>query len=126
MKLRIRGNSIRLRLTRSEVEQLASEGEVEEVVHFGQPDLPFTYRITTSNSEKVAARFEGRRISVSIPLAEADAWSGSEDVAVEGFQTIDENQRLRILVEKDYACLTEREGEDESDAFPNPSRAAKC
>jgi hypothetical protein len=27
---------------------------------------------------------------------------------------------LRILVEKDFACLAPREGEDESDMFPNP------
>ena len=27
---------------------------------------------------------------------------------------------LRVLVEKDFACLTVREGEDDEDAFPNP------
>jgi hypothetical protein len=28
---------------------------------------------------------------------------------------------LRIVVEKDFACLTAREGEDESDNFANPN-----
>jgi hypothetical protein len=28
---------------------------------------------------------------------------------------------LQILVEKDFACLTPRKGEDDGDAFPNPN-----
>jgi hypothetical protein len=30
---------------------------------------------------------------------------------------------LKILVEKDFACLAPREGEDESDMFPHPKAA---
>jgi hypothetical protein len=44
-----------------------------------------------------------------------------------GEQVLDDGAKLTILVEKDFACLTPREGEDESDMFPNPDDdGAKC
>ncbi|MGH8167708.1 MAG: DUF7009 family protein [Woeseiaceae bacterium] len=36
-----------------------------------------------------------------------------------GAQPLDGDE-LSILVEKDFACLAPREGEDDSDKFPNP------
>ena len=36
-----------------------------------------------------------------------------------GEQVLDDGSTLKVLVEKDFACLTERE-EDESDMFPHP------
>jgi hypothetical protein len=38
-----------------------------------------------------------------------------------GAQPAAADAELRIVVEKDFACLTAREGEDESDNFPNPN-----
>ncbi len=37
-----------------------------------------------------------------------------------GDETLDDGDALKILVEKDSACLTPREGEDESDMFLHP------
>jgi hypothetical protein len=126
MKLRIKGDSIRLRLTRREVEQLNSEGVVEAAVHFGGTTPPLVYRVKTSHDSAVSTAFDGRQLTISIPFSVADDWISSEQVGIEAFQTIDENQSLRILVEKDFACLTKREGEDESDAYPHPATAAFC
>ena len=39
-------------------------------------------------------------------------------------QDVGGDEPLRILVEKDFACLVEREGEDDSDAFPHPDGGA--
>ena len=44
MKLRIRGDSLRLRLTRGEVEALADSGEVRETIHFGPSALDYVLR----------------------------------------------------------------------------------
>ena len=38
----------------------------------------------------------------------------------EGEQVLEDGERLAILVEKDFVCLTDRENEDESDMFPHP------
>ena len=54
-------------------------------------------------------------------------WADSEQVSIEAVQTIDDGSELKILVEKDFACLTPREGEDESDLFPHPEEGeANC
>ena len=42
------------------------------------------------------------------------------DQVGEGEQQHDNGDVLSILVEKDFACLAPREGEDESDMFPHP------
>ncbi len=119
MKLRIRGDSIRLRLTQSEVKQLADAGRVEESTHFG-PDERFTYAIVTSGNAHVEAKLEARTIEVSVPAATARAWATSDSVGIEGSRDLGDGKALRILVEKDFACLTERPHEDDADAFPNP------
>jgi hypothetical protein len=42
-------------------------------------------------------------------------------VGFEAEQSTGGSERLRILVEKDWACLTARDGEEDVDAFPNPN-----
>ncbi len=125
MKLRIRGNSIRLRLTRSEVEQLGRTGTVSEDVEFGATSPGFCYQLSaTDDNIATHAKFEDHCLSISVPASQAERWIGSDEVGIEEMQSIDKNKFLRILVEKDFACLTERDGEEESDAFPNPAAAA--
>ena len=124
MKLRIRGNSIRLRLTRSEIAQFADTGSVEERVEFGFTKPALFYRLDrTDDGNGARANFEDQCLSVSIPAADAEKWIESEQVGIEGMQPIGINQVLRILVEKDFACLAERVNEDDSDAFTNPNTA---
>ena len=64
MKIRMRGNSIRLRLTQSESSRLSEMGEVEEVVGFGG-DNNFVYAVKTKpNLEEVYADFSDCKIVV--------------------------------------------------------------
>lgn len=117
MKLRIRGNSIRLRLTRSEVEQLTSVGVVEEFVDFGPGNARFIYALeSAADVEVISAKYENNRLSVHVPRRAASDWAGSDKVSLES----PESSELKILVEKDFACLTPRKGEDETDMFPHP------
>jgi hypothetical protein len=53
-------------------------------------------------------------------------WASTEKAGFETQQEIGNGKSLRILVEKDFACLERRDGEDESDAFPHPVSAEKC
>lgn len=116
MKLRIRGNSIRLRLLKSEVARLAESGEVSESTDFGG-GAKLTYRlIVDSQAGDVAASFASGVISVNLPAAVAEEWAANdEQVGIEA-----EIDGLSILIEKDFACLTREDDPDNLDAFPNP------
>lgn len=126
MKLRIRGNSIRLRLTRSEVEQFGNSGLVADTVEFGQGWDAFQYQLEVGSNGEAGAKFEGSCMTVIVPVEDAEHWTSSEQVGLEYLQPISMDENLRILVEKDFACLAERPDEDDSDAFLNPLVLAKC
>ena len=119
MKLRIRGNSLRLRLTKTEVAQLASSGKVEEFVDFGTSGTTLVYGIEVSNDRHdIAATFDNGRICVYVPKENANAWTQTDLVGLESGQN-----DMKIVVEKDFACAQPRTGEDEADMFPNPASA---
>lgn len=113
MKLRIKGNSLRLRLTRSEVAQLAETGLVEELTNFGSSHL--IYAIKTAQQDQLTAGFSDGRITVQIPLEFAAAWPDNEVVGLQY-----EGAGLQILVEKDFVCIDRKE-EDQSDQYDHPS-----
>lgn len=125
MKLRIRGDSLRLRLARGEVEHLAETGEVRETIHFGARALDYALRCAELDQPR--AQFEAEAIIVELPRAAALAWARSDQVGIEAEQPLAEGV-LRLLIEKDFKCLAPREGEDDSDAFPHPGAAtgASC
>ena len=111
MKLRIKGDTIRLRLTQSEVAALARGDAVVETTSLPQM---FIYTLETSG-DTIGAAFDGGRMTVNVPQAIALRWAGTEEVSIRGREG-----GVEILVEKDFACLVPREGEKDPDAFPNP------
>lgn len=120
MKLRILDNSIRLRLTRSEVDTLSAEGIVAGGTAF-PGGREFRYVLESSPaSVSPAAFFSERVITVRLPEDAVRAWASSDEVSIAGEQRLDEGAVLDLLVEKDFRCLTGREGEDESDMFEHP------
>lgn len=128
MKLRVRHNSIRLRLTQSETTRLAESGRIEETIEFGfQPNERFVYAIEKSKmANDISAVFENREIKVFVPEKQLDNWINTEQVGIEAEQNAGSGKTLRILIEKDFACLAPRRGEDDSDAFPHPPESKSC
>ena len=120
MKLRIKGNSLRLRLTQSEVAQFAEKGEVVESIGFGNA-AQLDYALRQSDSEEIRAQFGSNRIEVIIPKKIAENWTTTDQVGFENEVPINEEDSLSILVEKDFNCLKPRPNEDETDMFPNPN-----
>ena len=118
MKLRVRGSSLRLRVTRGEVEQLRAGAVVAESVAFGSGSL--IYALTVADVPAMRASFDGGRIEVTLPRAQAERWLRSEEVGMQARQEVGEGGPLQLLVEKDFACLKPRQGEDDADAFPHP------
>lgn len=126
MKLRIRGDSLRLRLTQGEVAGLVERGSIEDRVTFG-PGVSLTYCISVHRGEdsKIEAILEqGTGVAIVVRASESlvHAWANdSNRVGFEAAQDLGGGKVLRILVEKDFACLVERPHEDDADAFPNPN-----
>jgi hypothetical protein len=120
MKLRIRGSTIRLRLTQGEVARVASEGRVEDAIVFA-PGEKLVYALALGEGPSLRARYAPGRIDVTAPRAAAREWADSDRVGMEGEQPIEGGVALKILVEKDFACLKPRSDDDDADAFPNPN-----
>lgn len=119
MKLRIRDNSVRLRLTKSEVKHLCDTHSIESTVGFpGGRRLRYAIGVSAADAAMTAS-YRDDTLLVSLPAKMAADWEKSDEITLSGAVDIG-GDTLSILVEKDFACLSPREGEDESDMFANP------
>lgn len=122
MKLRILDDTLRLRLSQSDVARFEAEGAVEATIHFGSgDDDALVYRLERDETAtELHAELCGRVITVRVPAAAAREWTGTGKVGMEVSQPLHEGRRLHILVEKDFKCAIPRAGEEDYDGFPNP------
>lgn len=127
VKIRIRDNLIRLRLSQGEVDTMNDTGVVTSRTGF-PGGREFSYSLESSPaSVSPAAFYSDNKITIRLPETVVLAWVTTDQVSIEGEQLLDDGQKLSILVEKDFACLAPRPGEDESDMYPNPDvDKAKC
>jgi hypothetical protein len=120
LKLRIRDNSIRLRLTRTEVETVRADALVRGRVRFAGGNS-FDYILESSPATVSSeAHISNNVLTVRIPENEITQWVTTEQVSISTEQILDGGDLLKILIEKDFACLAPRDGEDEADMYPNP------
>lgn len=118
MKIRIKGHTVRFRLTRSEVAQLAKTGRFSETTRF--PGNVFTYAIeTTDTGTQLSADFSGQTVTLYLPAPLAKEWTGTNMVGLDAYMDTGEEQKLYLLLEKDFKCLDETT-EDQSDNYDNP------
>lgn len=123
MKLRIKGDSLRLRLTQGEVRSLEEQGTVSDAIQFG-PQSRLEYRVRRDGAiDGLTAKYQAGVIEVCVPEAMALQWCRSDLITLECTRR-GATGELRILVEKDFTCLVPRSGEDESDHFPHPKAKA--
>jgi hypothetical protein len=113
MKLRLHSNTLRLRLSQSEVSRLAETGRVEESIQFA-PGRSLSYVVESGSAPEISATFDGSRVRVLLPANVAKAWIRSDQTGIEG-----KSDTLHVLVEKDFVCL-HRPAPEDADAFPNP------
>jgi hypothetical protein len=126
MKLRLRNNSVRLRLTKGEVAYLAETGAVEEAIEFGTGiDERLIYAlVSVDDAVAMHASIEGERVTIFVPEEEISEWAATDRIGIEAEYPIGGGKILRILVEKDFRCLEPRTGGDDADTFSHP-RSAK-
>jgi hypothetical protein len=113
MKLRLHAGSLRLRLSQSEVAQLASTGKVEDSVEFS-PGSRLLYALETGSAPELTATFDNANIRVTVPAPAAKRWTDSDETGIQAL-----TGKLKVLIEKDFQCL-HREPEPGEDPFPNP------
>ena len=121
MKLRIQGNSLRLRLNRFDVEQFRTSGVCAESLRFDS-NSQLTYTLETSSQlTGMEVRYLQDCIRVRLPLDVAEEWAGSDRISLSLSRGGDSGPSL--LIEKDFQCLhrEERNPADDADAFPNPA-----
>ena len=120
MKLRILGNTLRLRLTQSEVAAFGAQGRVEERIMFGA-GVSMTYALQKAEGiEHLAAHYDAQTLTVLVPAGWVTGWVDTNKVGLEGEQQVDGDVALSILIEKDFKCLHGDESRIDADAFPNP------
>jgi hypothetical protein len=124
MKLRLRENSLRLRLLRSEVDRLVRTERVEEVITFA-PGLQLRYRLIVTGGAVICATIEGAVITVELPAPVARQFAASELTTIEHKQAIGPDEALTILIEKDFVCLDRKDDPDQADAYPHPTNACE-
>ncbi|WP_437397229.1 DUF7009 family protein [Flagellimonas lutimaris] len=118
MKIRIKGNSIRFRLTQSEVQQLSETGSVKETTIFG-PNV-FQYQVKLMSSvQNLQVSYYNDTILMMIPEADGKNWFHNDTIGFEHEVELSEGKKLHLLLEKDFTCLENRD-EDQSDNYPNP------
>jgi hypothetical protein len=127
MKLRIKGNLLRLRVTRSELARLSAGETVEEAIHFApEPTAVFRYSLVSSpETDQVGIRYRDGEVIVAIAPEQLRAWSEESQIGIYATLHLGPAGPLEIAVEKDFACLDGRD-EDNRDAFANPLEGKAC
>ena len=101
MKLRIHGNSLRLRLNGSEIQQLRNMGLCSHTLQFG-PGSQLTYTLETSSELKeMDAQYRQDCIRILLPLDLAREWTESDRISLSLNRT---DGRPSLLIEKDLPC----------------------
>jgi hypothetical protein len=127
MKLRIKGNSLRLRISRSELTRLLEGDCLEETIHFApEARARFTFALQQDHLVgRPTVQYTENRVAVVIPADQANTWGTTDQVGIAEDISLGDHGALTLLIEKDFACLDRSDKENE-DAFPNPNAGATC
>jgi len=127
MKLRIKGNSLRLRVARSELASLLDGGRIEETIHFSAlPEAKLTYALGSAvQSAPVSIEYGPQAVTVVLSKDQVCVWGSEGEVGVYGELDNGDVGLLEVIVEKDFACL-DRSDEDNIDTFANPHAGTTC
>jgi hypothetical protein len=121
MKLRIRDNTLRIRITQGELAKLASGQKLEQTTEFSTSAKLVTTVEPSAKANQCEATFAMGRIALQIPLREIRDLAETDRIGIESYQKINETRSLHLLIEKDFDCLHPKADEN-VDTFPNPKR----
>jgi hypothetical protein len=117
VKLRLQGNSIRVRVNQTETAALGAGKPVGQATRFpGGAQLSVSVETTAGAAS--AATFHGAHLTITVPRAQAHKWASTQEVSLQSDVPLDGGEFLVLLIEKDFECL--HYPEKDADAFPNP------
>ncbi len=123
MKLRVKHNSVRVRLNRTEVAHLIAHHSLDERIDFsGDGSNAFVYvlRLDESATNMLVA-FQCGLMTITLPLTHARLWATDSDkVGLCLEKDIGYGKSLGITVEKDFQCVDGPPEEIDPQAYPNP------
>ncbi len=127
MKLRIKGNSLRLRVSRSELARILAGDCLEETIHFAPAaGAKLTYALKQEPLAKSpAVHYADSRVTVLLPPDQAHVWGVTDQVGIAEEISLGTLGTLALMVEKDFACL-DRSEEENQDTFANPHAGTTC
>ena len=121
MKLRLKGNegnSLRLRVSRSEMARLLAGEEVAEDVRLVEAG-GLRYTLRAGDVDRVTLSYTPGLATVTVPLARMEAWGSESEVGVYETLSLGDGDTLALVLEKDFACLDRAEA-DNTDTFEHP------
>ncbi len=122
MKIRIKGNSLRYRLTKTEVETFCRTGYFEDTTDFG--NTTFTYALQAKKGiDTLEAQFQADTITLFLEKSKSKSWFESNQIGFSHTVKKIDGSKLSLLLEKDFVCMDETV-EDQSDNYPNPMIAS--
>lgn len=127
MKIRIRDNSIRLRLSRPEVEHVAAGHPVQGLTVFPAGST-FVYRLVPAPVEAVEAERTLDGIVVRLPGSWAQGWNDDDRTGFRAKLSIerpgDPEATLDVRIEKDFHCMKPRRDGEDDGTYNNPEADA--
>lgn len=121
MKIRIKGASLRIRLTKSEVAQLVAGGKLSDYTPF--PVGAFRYSVVpVAKGESLTAAFEQGEIILYAGQPQLKGWDSDSRISLEAAMPLNDSESLHLLLEKDFKCLDNREDEQQ-DYYDNPAES---
>ncbi len=127
MKLRIKGNSVRWRVSRSELAKLERGDVIEDTVHFSpRPEARLTYRLQPARQpEPVRVEWASQTLTVVLSEQQIRSWSKETEIGIYDSIDLGMHGSLQVAIEKDFACI-DRTDEENADTFANPHTAGAC
>ena len=119
MKIRIKDSSIRLRLSKMDINTLAEEGCILAECQIATGNT-LKYMISISDTDEMAIKMKFHTIDIKVPYDQLQTFYNGDQVGFDHTIKNGTDAGLYILVEKDFQCLVPRSHEDESSLYTNP------
>ncbi len=123
MKLRMKDNSLRIRITQSELNRLTHEGEIKACTRLGpDPTQVFHYGLRLDEKQKeLGVNYHCNVLMVTITASMMAEWKEDDKVGFDAAFDIGDGAYLQIVIEKDFKCLHPgKNREPELDNYPHP------
>ena len=111
---------MRFRLKRPEVQLFSQQQCITEALEFGAaPNDQIRFVLERANNDQFAIMFQEHTIILQVPQQLVQEWTLTDLVGFEEEIETAKGKTIKVLVEKDFACLDKNDEENEG-TYANP------